>query len=177
MCEIDNLNGGFVPTGHNLTHVLNRFLEFREGGGQMANMGEFVQWEIDTLGRAQGGAAADWYPLRDSQLAFGRLSLPDLEAVTRNPSGYRSGQILRGCVPSCLQDACQTIKSAFVMGVYRREELTNPAIQQDLLARGFAGTPNAAQAIHNVGQAFLRHFGLVDEHGIPNSRFALLFRC
>lgn len=176
MCELETLQGGFVPAGHNLALSLERYLDFRERSGRGNNRQDYIAWRVEQ-GAAQGAAAAEWYPLGENQCGFGQLPIDDLRAVTEEPEGLRASLLLHRTVPENIADACQTVKSAYVVGVMRKEGLSNSEIVHECVTRGWAGGDNAARALLNVGQSFLRHFRLVDENDELNGRFALLFSC
>jgi len=173
MYDLNRLQGGFVPTGHNLTNVLNLFLQYKDEGGAPTRQG-YIEWRVGQ-GAAPGAAAAEWYPLGDTQCGFGQLPLADVIAITRESESFRASTLLRALVPVDISNAVPTVKSAFVVGALRARNMANDAIKDQCVERGWAGTQNAAQAILSVGQSFLNHFALVDEEGLPNGRFALLF--
>ena len=159
---------------HNIANCLNHYFAFRQAGNG-ANRQAFIHWLQNTHGYAPGGANAFWFPLANGQCGFEGLNLRDLDAITNDPEGFRASRILSATVPGHIQNACSTVKSAYAVAYYRLQGIGNQALMQDLVARGFAGTHNAAQAILTVGQAFLRHFALVDEADQANGRCALLF--
>lgn len=67
-------------------------------------------------------------------------------------------------LPNCIADV-------YIAGCIARLNLVGGAAQNQIMAWGFAGTPNAAQAILNVGRSLGKHFEFLDKQNQPTAYF------
>lgn len=154
--------------------VLQRFLEYKEAGGE-PNIPGFVEWQMELHNYTENTAQAYSYPLGPAQCNFIEFDLPRLCEITNNPGGFEAGVVLSGLVSDNINDAPTVLRCAFVVGLSNQAGMTPINFREQAIDRLWAGSDNAANAIRSVGTAVLNHFSLVDEQGMPNGRFSLLF--
>ncbi len=185
MCNINQVNESIVPPSHNFGISVCDYLEYRQAGHEPNNIQSFREWLIDNPEKGintDSSARSHSYSLGVNLCNIINLSLDQLTQLANHPESFEAGKIIRVLVPNDINDAPRVIKCAFVVGLCNQAQLSGAEFITEAKNRGWAGKKtdnpaNPAQAILSLGRSFLRHCKLVDENDMPNSKFALLFRC
>ena len=167
-------SGSKVPTSHNFTTVISYYKDFRQNNPANSDLRLFKDWlKANVTSKNKNKferttVSAYCYPLGYNEMSIRQLSDCEINLLADNPTGAFSKAFLKqwkGCdidesLPNCIADV-------FIVGQIANMALKRHAAANTIVLYGFAGTPNAAQAILSVGRSVGRHFGFLDEKNSP----------
>lgn len=175
-------SGSKVPTSHNFATVISYYKDFRQNNPANSDLKHFKDWlKVNVKSKNKSEfkkttVSAYCYPLGYNEMSIRQLSDGEINRLADDPTGELSKAFLeqwKGCdideaLPNCIADV-------FIVGQIANMALKGHAAANQIVMYGFAGTPNAAQAILSVGRSVGRHFGFLDEKNSPTELYQQYF--
>lgn len=168
---------GWVPTGNTFDQATKDYLEFRRNGGK-PDKASFVDWLSShrPISRTTASAYCFGFSMQEFDL-FDR----SIEELQRIAAGGEDGLCAAMGSPVletftlgdervsvCLVDV-------FITGRAYQREATATARYASLVTAGYAGTPDSAATLMNVGRNVGQHFGLLNAQYLPTPLFERFF--
>lgn len=173
--ELQESNTGWVPTSHPFVDVITKYAAFRQQANDSEiNAANFQLYLMEKNDYKESTAKAYCFPLAPSEFDLYDISPNDLATVL---AGGEAGlyAALSSTDPYCFSEEREQVcmMDVFITGTVA----TLPPAQrvETLMAKGYAGTPNAANVLLTVGRAVGSHFGLLDQQNQPTEFFHRFF--
>lgn len=173
--ELSGSNTGWVPTSHPFVDVITMYATFRRRATDSnINGANFQQYLIEKYGYQESTAKAYCFPLSPSEFDLYDISPGRLTTLL---AGGEAGlyAALSSTDPYCFSEEREQVcvMDVFITGMVAT---LPPGKRVDtLMAKGYAGTPRAANVLLTVGRAVGSHFGLLDQQNQPTDFFHRFF--
>lgn len=166
----------WVPTGHNLSNVLDLFFLYHEKNTHNPSIPGFRDWLVEEGVCKKSTANSYLFPLRANEFDLINCNLNQLEEIRNGGqpglfAAYNNDKFRLG---EERESIC--LVSAWLAGRCCEIQASQGTRPIDLLIKGgFAGTPQSATTLLYVGRCVGRHFGLLDENNLPTNLFSSFF--
>lgn len=170
--QVNRAIRGWVPTVHNFTNVIQSYVKFRtEVNITHSHRQKFIEWLLDKgIAGTRNSASAMCFPLSSAEFNLYERPLEDLNKIAKGDlqiamqhTTFNFGERNMVCLVDC-----------YLAG--KLSDLSPAERANKLIDLGYAGTPNAANAIMTVGRSIGRHFGLLSNNNYPTTLFNTFFQ-